>query len=339
MMKILVPTAHRCFRKWKILAKSIWYNHPIFSHNLRGGKAGIATLSGQRSLCNFPNLSSVSMSCSRILLTEFKVLSSVPRFVANGYHASQELPHINAVNQALNEVGIAVVDLKFPDPGGTYLSDLVLALARYHGHGFPIEHSATRCWYWDVRPMEKTVNRARSETCEIFPWHTDCSYESCPPRFFGLHVLRADQCGGGMLRLLNTKKFLHRLSSSAYGSLSRPDFRITVPQEFFKGINSINGNVILEDDGKGDVCMRYRSDIIQPLSGSAERALQELHELLTPEAEAKIRDITINMTPQDLPDNSIVLIDNGRWLHSRTEVKDLKRHLRRLRWGRRQFAP
>ena len=272
------------------------------------------------------------------LLPTFIVLSSVPRFAADSIHISQDVQHIAKVNQALNGVGIAIVDLKFLDANSAYLSNLVLALGHYHDHGPPIEHSAIRGWYWDVRPMKKAVNRARSETCEVLPWHTDCSYEARPPRFFGLHVLHADQCGGGTLRVLNVSQILRRLSPSACATLSRPDFRIKVPQEFFKGNDSINGNVITRDYDKDDVYMRYRSDIIQPLSASAEEAVQELHKSLAPNTDADIKDIRIDFAPQDLPDNSIVLIDNGRWFHSRTEVKDLRRHLRRICWGQRDFV-
>ena len=201
-----------------------------------------------------------------------------------------------------------------------------------------MEHSATRGWYWDIRPTEKAVNRARSETCESFPWHTDCSYESQPPQYFGLHVLHADQCGGGTLRVINTARLLRMLSDPVYETLACPEFRITVPPEFFKGTNTIRGSVIKRGRDRGDVCIRYRSDIIQPLSTNAEKALQELHELLARYGGSNFGDLGVELTAQDLPDNSLVLIDNGRWLHSRTEIKDPMRHLRRVRWGQRDFA-
>ncbi|KAL6712902.1 hypothetical protein ACLMJK_009457 [Lecanora helva] len=261
----------------------------------------------------------------------------MPRLFAKRSDSFQDPQHIAEVNQILKKVGIVVIDLNFPDANSSYLSELILGLGRDHGHGPPIEHSSSRGWYWDVRPMAESLNRARSETCDVFPWHTDCSYESRPPQFFGLHVLQADQCGGGTLSVLNVSRLLHRLDDSAYESLSRPDFRITVPQEFFKGTDTINGNVVTEDENRGGTCIRYRSDIIRPLSSSAERALEALNALLASSAEATVKDIRIDMTSQDLPNNSIVLIDNGRWLHARTEIKDLGRHLRRVRWGRRDF--
>ena len=250
---------------------------------------------------------------------------------------SNDRTHIAAVHTALREPGIALVSLKFSDTSSDYLQKLILGLRIYHNHGPPIEHSATRGWFWDVRPMEKAVNRARSESSLNFPWHTDCSYESRPPQFFALHVLHADQYGGGTLFALNALQILRKLDSSALENLSRPEFRITVPPEFSKGVHSIDGRVVNQAEEPSDLRIRFRSDIIQPLSSRAEKALQGVRKLLAPGSEAKIEDIKISFTPQDLPSNSIVLMDNNRWLHARTEVMDPKRHLRRIRWGRREF--
>ena len=56
-------------------------------------------------------------------------------------------------------------------------------------------------------------------------------------------------------------------------------------------------------------------------------------------AGAEIDHIKIDVTPQILPDNSILLMDHGRWLHGRNEVKDERRHLGQIRGGGRSFAP
>ena len=254
-----------------------------------------------------------------------------------GLEDSNDRTHIAAVNEALRGPGVALVSLKFIDTSSDYLQRLVLGLRSYHNHGPPIEHSATRGWFWDVRPMEKAINRARSESSLNFPWHTDCSYESRPPQFFALHVLHADQHGGGTLLALNALQVLRKLESSAFETLSRPEFRITVPPEFSKGIPSIDGSVLNQAGESSDLRIRFRSDIIRPLSNRAEKALKGVRRLLAPGSEADIEDIKLRFTPEDLPSNTIVLMDNSRWLHARTEVKDPKRHLRRIRWGRRAF--
>ena len=242
------------------------------------------------------------------------------------------------MNKALVKPGIALIDLKFPDANSKYLQDLVLGLCTHHNHGAPIEHSATRGWFWDVKPKEQTGHQARSESSLDFPWHTDCSYESRPPQFFALHVLHADRYGGGTLSALNALEVIRGLGPSTYQSLSRPEFRITVPPEFSKGTQSIDGSLVTPAEDGGGIHIRFRSDIVQPLSNDAKNALQQLNRVLESSKEREMEGIKFTLSPQTLPDNTIVLVDNSRWLHARTEVKDRNRHLRRLRWGRRQFG-
>lgn len=137
-----------------------------------------------------------------------------------------------------------------------------------------------------------------------------------------------------------------KLTPDVRQSLTRPEFQITVPPEFAKGVDSIVGNLVIQsvEDRQERPMMRfrYRADIVQPLSNKAEEALRELNAVLAPPpggAGSDIDNIKMDLTSQILPDNSIVLMDNARWMHARNEVKDKRRHLRRIRWGRREFAP
>ena len=265
-------------------------------------------------------------------------LSDVPRLAASRLEDSSDQAHTAAVATALRESGVTIVDLKFSDARSRYLRGLVLGLHQHHGHGLPITHSAERGWFWDVTPKEKTAGfQARSESYRDFPWHTDCSYESDPPQFFALHVLRADRNGGGTLSALNVPLLMEKLKSSTLDSLSQRDFRIKVPPEFAKGVPSITGRLLGRPDEQSNTCMRYRADIVEPLSGRASDALRELNQYLISERSMDAGARQLSLSPEVLPDNTIVLMDNGRWLHARNEVRDPKRHLRRVRWGRRQF--
>ncbi|KAL8949753.1 MAG: hypothetical protein Q9222_004169 [Ikaeria aurantiellina] len=228
--------------------------------------------------------------------------------------------------------------MDFHDPNSEYLRRLVLGLARYHSHGPPITHSATRGWFWDVTPKKAVGHQARSEGKLNFPWHTDCSYETDPPQYFALHVLHADRCGGGTLSALNVSRLLENLKPGSYECLSRPEFLIQVPPEFAKGTDTITDSLITRDKDESETRIRYRADIVQPLSNEARTALTELDTLLSRGIGAEGQSLQVDLTPHTLPDNTVVLVDNGRWLHARTEVKDAKRHLRRIRWGRRTFS-
>ncbi|MCJ1334179.1 hypothetical protein MMC10_010886 [Thelotrema lepadinum] len=232
---------------------------------------------------------------------------------------------------------MAIVDLQFPDSKSNYLRNLVLGLGRYHDHGPPLTHSTTRGWFWDVKPIEKTELQARSESKFNFPWHTDCSFESRPPRFFALHVLHADRNGGGTLAAMSILQLIRRLKPSTYEALCRPDFLIPVPLEFAKGTASINGSLISPAKDPSQARLRYRSDIIRPLTNDARVALDEVDRLLVngPESEGAI---WISLTSEILPDRTICLMDNGRFMHARTQVLDSERHLRRIRWDRQEFG-
>jgi alpha-ketoglutarate-dependent taurine dioxygenase len=224
-----------------------------------------------------------------------------------------------------------------------YLRRLLLSLHQNHGHGLPITHSASRGWFWDVRPREVTGNSARtpvvtarSETMNNFPWHTDCSYETSPPQYFALQVLRADQCGGGTLSVLNIDSLVSILSPVMVESLCRAEFRITVPPEFIKYDHQMNiiGSVLRMDKAGNKVQLRFRQDIVEALTARGQAALVELRNALT---DSRVKRQILNLAPDILPRGSIILIDNRRWLHARNQVQDPKRHLRRVRWDARPF--
>jgi alpha-ketoglutarate-dependent taurine dioxygenase len=251
-------------------------------------------------------------------------------------HAKQRY-HVGSVSQHLQQHGILKISLGFPDPSSQYLKRLVISLHENHGHQLPISHSASRGWFWDVRPASDTLfqtsqHQARSETAEEFPWHTDCSYEDLPPRYFALHVLQHDRCGGGTLSVMNVQKLTELLSPDTRTSLMRPDYSISVPLEFIKKPENkkIVGSVLAARQDVQPHMMRFRRDLIIPMTETASRALQELDMFL---GDSKAQEqSTLHLTPTDLPAGSIILVDNRRWLHARNNIKDPKRHLRRVRW-------
>ncbi|KAJ5374596.1 hypothetical protein N7517_006602 [Penicillium concentricum] len=248
---------------------------------------------------------------------------------------ASDASHLREVHENLDAHGVVQVQLGFSDEDSTYLQRLISNLHKNHNHGLPITHSAERGWFWDVRPSPASFqshgHQARSETMSQFEWHTDCSYEEQPPRFFALQVLQPDRCGGGTLSVLNVDRLLTLLSPFAQQWLSSRNYKITVPPEFTKtvGKQHIVGNLLAVKPGNSGSQLRFREDITVPLTPNAAKALDELKEILYGGA----REETLHLTPQSLPQGSIIMMDNRRWLHSRNEVKDPNRHLRRVRWA------
>lgn len=266
-------------------------------------------------------------------------IDSVPVLEATSHDCLQQDDYIQVIHSHLERAGIVKIRLAFDDDCCRYLEQVILKLKENYGHGLPIDHSATRGWFWDIRPLSKppkTTYQARSETANDFPWHTDCSYESSPPRYFALQVLQPDFCGGGTLSVLQVERLLAHLSLTSRLALCKPEFRINVPPEFIKAEadRQIIGSILSLD--RDVFTLRFRADIFTPLTHAAASALTELKEVLSGlEVEKEI----LHLRPKDMPRGSILLVDNRRWLHARSEVKDPNRHLRRVRWDSRLFEP
>ncbi|KAJ6263983.1 hypothetical protein Dda_0121 [Drechslerella dactyloides] len=261
-----------------------------------------------------------------------------PKIIVADSAASGGAPsHVAQVHQCLEAGGIALVKLNFEDPESDYLVSLVRdGLSRQYKHGLPVDHSQTKGWLWDVKPVHSKIENnttgeplARSETMNVFPWHTDCSFEDAPPRHFALHVIHADRYGGGALSIVRTKDIIQELSEEAISSLSQPEFILDVPGEFDKGIGSLTGSLI--DMSNNDPKLRYRRDIIHPLTQRAQLALDELDAVLDDCRSKKV------MKAEDLPDGMVIVLDNAKWLHARNQVNDPNRHLRRVRWNAQPF--
>ncbi|KAJ4147620.1 hypothetical protein LMH87_002132 [Akanthomyces muscarius] len=265
---------------------------------------------------------------------------AVTNLLAPSLSYSQKPDHVALVAQRLEADGILKITLGFQDDESQYLEKLIRSLHARHGHQLPIAHSATRGWFWDVRPSRasfQTANhQARSETMEDFPWHTDCSYEYPPPRFFALQVLQPDRRGGGTLSVMSAARLGEHLDGATLATLMRPSFRIAIPTEFVKDPAArpwIRGRLIVADPRSGGapvLMIRFREDIVTPLDAEAAAALDRLRTALRHLAAQD--HSTLHLSPEDLPARSIILIDNRRWLHARNRVADPERHLRRVRW-------
>ncbi|CAG8364642.1 unnamed protein product [Penicillium salamii] len=270
-----------------------------------------------------------------------KIAPVVPHLKAKSVFDPQEPHHTNEIHRHLQTHGVLKITLGFPDTESQYLESLVKNLGARHGHGPPITHSATRGFFWDVRPTTTSLaqdNRARSETMSEFPWHTDCSYEHDPPQFFALQVLQPDRCGGGTLSALTIERICSLLSDDAQSTLFKPKFEIKIPPEFVKDPTKPNilGSILSTSARDQSILMRYRDDIITPITDGASLALTELRSALK-ELELS-PDAILHLKSEDMPEGSIILFDNRRWLHARNQIKDPNRHLRRVRWNATPFS-
>lgn len=210
----------------------------------------------------------------------------------------------------LAKTGVVCLNLAFPDPDSRTLQALASTI------GCPHSHSTSGDILWDVSPLVAPGEGARSHTTLPFPLHTDCSFEDPTPRYVGLHVLTQDRFGGGQSLLAEAPGAVERLENWQKEALTQ-DFLFQVPEEFRKGVPTRKLPILVEER------IRYRREIINEELCSREQVetLNRFEDLLTQQ--------TIKFT---LRENSILLLDNWRFLHGRTEVLDPARHLRRIRF-------
>ncbi|KAK9792899.1 putative TauD/TfdA-like domain-containing protein [Seiridium cardinale] len=220
---------------------------------------------------------------------------------------AQQRGHVGDVSEHLRKSGLLKIKLGFSDDNSQYLKRLLLSLHKNHGHHLPIMYSATCGWFWDIRPS------------------TD--------------VLHADHHGGGTLSLMDVEKLYMLLSPETKAALMRPEYQIRTPPEFVKEPlrQSIVCSVLAtEQHSQSNVVLRYREDILIPLGERAARALAELRRVLRDMNNTPVS--ILRLTSADMPERSILLADNRRWLHARTNVIDPRRNLRRVRWDAAPFG-
>ncbi|KAF2142308.1 uncharacterized protein K452DRAFT_297626 [Aplosporella prunicola CBS 121167] len=236
-------------------------------------------------------------------------------------------------DHALQEQGLVAIKLGFKDPHSAFMLELVQAMGCV-----PDTHSGTQGALWDVTYKPTGVYSAKtnaaahsiSHSLGEFAWHTDGAFEPTPQKYFGLHVLHPDKLGGGVFRLLPAETLLSRLSSASVDALLNTEFELNVPPEFYKGRKTNRGKIVDVDPATGRFRLRFRADILaDPPSDSpaANEAVYELKRLLeSPQA------IGFRLPDEVFSENVVLLMDNSRFLHSRTEIKDPKRLLRRVRF-------
>ena len=240
----------------------------------------------------------------------------------------------NAYARALRTHGICAIELGFTDPDSTFLLDVVFSM-----FCSPDTHSATQGTLWDVKYKPEGVKsesgkdgsaHSISHSLGEFAWHTDAAFEQHPTRFFGFHIIHPDRHGGGVFRVLRAEDLLSMLSPSAVKILTTQEFDLRVPPEFYKGREFIRGRLLKFDPATGRIYIRYRRDILcDPPSEDAEAnaAVNELVKLLD-----QPENVGEMVPTYAFKENTVLLMDNARYLHSRTNIKDPRRWLRRVRF-------
>jgi len=237
------------------------------------------------------------------------------RFVGN---TAQEVP-MDKVKSALINDGVALLCLNQAVSEPQEFSKLIQEALGAVIH----QHSSNVGGVWSIQPKSDGI--ARSHTADAFLPHTDASFEPMPPRFFALSVIRADQGAGGLLCHASVEDAVAKLSTEDFDTLHNTMVCLKRPIEFQKnGMETIMAPVLFSKRRariRGDIIMTDHLPEWEATKfwGAYNRLYVHLDEMC-------------HRSARLLPERSIILMDNQRFVHARTQIKDWRRSLLRIRF-------
>jgi alpha-ketoglutarate-dependent taurine dioxygenase len=222
---------------------------------------------------------------------------------------------IAELRRLLDEQGLALVEATPGDSEGRQLRQLVGQLGTAEQH----DRLGRIIWHIRYDALAAARGATASLTMEPLPFHTDGAFDDPSPRYLAQYVVQEDRFGGGETLLVAVDQVLRRLSDETLAVLRSTSFRFYAPAEYNKGIPYRDATILF-----GDGLMRYRREIIdEDVCREAIPALDELDKAIN----------AVEPLRLPLPSGTILLLDNARFLHARTEVRDPERHLLRMRFS------
>ena len=273
---------------------------------------------------------------------------SLPLTAANGYATHTDMPYIQGTgyapetsdfefpsialskapnreigldmaktySRALRKHGICGIELGWADPNSEFLIELVKRM----GGKADGAHLA---------PIGDTTKSAPHSITELVR-KSNSATEEQPTRFFGFHIGHPSQKGEGVFRLLCAEHLMQLLSPRAIEILTTHEYNLKASPESSKDKKTIKGKLLQIDPKTGRAYVSYRKDILQdPPSKDRDAcaAVEELANLLdSPE------NVGERIPEFAFKDNTIVLMDNARCLHSQRHDTDPDRWLRKVRF-------
>lgn len=241
-----------------------------------------------------------------VLLGNANIVLSIDQYDATTAEAAVRI---------LKTYGVLLAKCNFEDPKGVVFQRLVTDIGNPDGH----DKDGKQVWDIKFNPAVNQQTGTRSLTLREFEMHTDACFDSPTPKYIGMYVVHEDALGGGLSQIIDGRKLLARLSDKTKRVL-RTKYTVRVPEEFFKGKEHVQVAIL---DCLGN--FRIRREIIVRELCTAEqlKALEELEALLNHDQLVETMFLKTGW---------MLILDNGKFLHARTAVKDQNRHLLRMRF-------
>lgn len=131
-------------------------------------------------------------------------------------------------------------------------------------------------------------------------------------------------------KIWRLEDILDRLEADEIECLQSEQVEIEIPAEFRRNDHTkmIKGPILSPRRDLFDhLLIRYRADLIVDKKRQSSRFQATLAKL------EKLIDLKGDLVQQTrLKPNQLLLVDNGRWLHGRSKIFDMERHLLRVRF-------
>jgi alpha-ketoglutarate-dependent taurine dioxygenase len=217
-------------------------------------------------------------------------------------------------------------------PNEDYHNICLNLITRMGGNGCPYG-SDPHSLVWPVKVLAldsepATAHLPGTNVDRELHFHTDCSYEHKAPDYVALYFVQRDRTEkGGKFQLVHTKEIIDKLSPETKRLLRDETYKIIVRPAYRKDDNdSICVPIVLNDE-----CMRYQPDLVDQCQLQQERpekkaAITELNSIIFAEDQ-------LNIFRPTLENNMLILFNNHLFLHGRTRIEDIDRHLLRIRFN------
>ena len=154
-----------------------------------------------------------------------------------------------------------------------------------------------------------------------FYLHSDLSYADSPPQFMLIHSIRNNPKEGGFSGFADIESVVQLLTPSAREELQKPQFLFPAPPHY-EGKSFVQFPILTKAPGQITWNVRFRRDSLFSITRDGIEAIAQLIQALDQTAFEIV-----------LHQNSMVLVNNRRYLHARTAFvskQSTPRHLNRV---------
>ncbi len=211
-------------------------------------------------------------------------------------------------SRALRKDGICGIELSWSDPNSQFLLDVVHRMGGKLDSVDPERADITG----------KSASQSMGDSATSGEW---------PARFSAFHILQPNKRGGEVY-FLRAEQLIRHLSTKAVQILTTHEYNLKALPKDPKGKKTVKGKLLEIDSKTGRAYVRYRKNTLHdPPSNNhnACAAVEELTNLLD-----SLEDVGEHLRESRFKENTIILVDNARCLHSQKYLAESGQWLRRV---------